>query len=186
MREHELTNPSSSAGTTPFPVIAPPSLRAHHAARRYPSRSRDARRSPARDTGNAGRSPAHDTDDAPPPPRDDEPSPAEPDASPAGPVAVHTPAPVAPRPLPDLVITDLSNVSVAIANHGDAATGPFEVEVDGLAEPLLFPDGLAAGGSTTAGYSCLAPDAFAAIIDPAGTIDESDETNNAASARGMC
>jgi hypothetical protein len=93
--------------------------------------------------------------------------------------------------LPDLVAASMSisldtnclsqtsrmGLRVTVANSGDSDVGSFVVEANGVQQTVS--GGLAAGQSTTlwfAGYRYGTPNTI--IVDPAGLIDEYDETNN--------
>jgi RNA polymerase sigma-70 factor (ECF subfamily) len=79
--------------------------------------------------------------------------------------------------LPDLVVSAATETSITVANAGNAASGPFEVAVEGAA-PLGFA-GLAPGARETRTIpSACAP--RTATVDPAGRVRERNEANNTA------
>jgi hypothetical protein len=87
-------------------------------------------------------------------------------------------------PPPDLVISELTESSIAVKNQGAGGAGPFKATiVDSQRQTLTFNfDGLAAGASATRQFSC--GDLLrsrSATVDSDGRVAESVETNNGAS-----
>jgi hypothetical protein len=100
-----------------------------------------------------------------------------------------------PDPRPDLAVgqvtaTDAGNgrlrYSIAVRNDGRSDVGPFGVAlaVDGATGPPSTVAGLPAGGRTKAivvARACTPGSRIQVTLDPAGAIDEADETDNAVS-----
>jgi hypothetical protein len=80
------------------------------------------------------------------------------------------------RPLPDLVVTALTETSFTVTNTGTAAAGPFVVSVT-LIGTFSIP-GLAAGQSVTRVWSACRRGTLTAIADRGRTVAESNEDNN--------
>lgn len=79
------------------------------------------------------------------------------------------------RPLPDLVITALSERSFTVSNLGSAPAGAFVVSVT-LVGTFTFA-GLAPGQSATRTWSPCRRGTITAIADRGGAVEESDESN---------
>jgi len=100
-----------------------------------------------------------------------------------------------PDPRPDLAIggvtaTDAGagrlRYSIRVRNDGRSDVGPFDtvLSVNGAAQPPATVAGLPAGGATQVAVvapACTAGSQIQITVDPAGTIDEASETNNAVS-----
>lgn len=115
----------------------------------------------------------------PPPPVFEQPPPPPPPV-------VAPPPPPPPPGKPDLVISSVFIDEFTVRNQGAAAAGPFSVSVTQMGLPtqtIQFPAGLAAGAQETRTFTgtCEGPLATA-TADSAGTVEESDETNNARTA----
>lgn len=118
----------------------------------------------------------------------------------AEPPATEEPRPPAPPPpnepsspaAPDvdLLITELTTETITIQNIGEDPAGPFDVHLDYVRtelpdeETFSVPDGLEAGETRSRQFACA--DEVAAEIDPAGSVPESNEENNADFAGGSC
>lgn len=91
-----------------------------------------------------------------------------------------TPSPTQTTPpptgLPDLVVRQVSFNQVTVANIGNAAAGPFVVDV-GPAGTFAV-GGLSAGRSRTIKYPCT-DGTLTAVADASGRVQESNERNNA-------
>jgi hypothetical protein len=81
-----------------------------------------------------------------------------------------------PQPLPDLVVSKLTETSVTVANVGTAPAGPFVVSVT-LIGTFSFA-GLAPGQSATRVWSACRVGTLSAVADRGASVGESDETNN--------
>jgi hypothetical protein len=100
-----------------------------------------------------------------------------------------------PDPRPDLAVgavtaTDAGGGKlrylIRVRNDGRSDVGPFDtvLTVDGAAQPPATVAGLPAGGATRvpiAAPACAPGSRIQIALDPAGTIDEAHETNNAVS-----
>ena len=98
--------------------------------------------------------------------------------------------------LPDLVITgtsfsppnprvgDTVSFAITVANQGNAAAGPFAVDLRGSAgTSRVNLSGLAAGGSVQLSFQqplSASVETFTAIVDPFHQVSEADENNNTA------
>jgi subtilase family serine protease len=81
-------------------------------------------------------------------------------------------------PLPDLVVKTLTSTRVAVANIGNASSGPFSVTVSG--STFAFPS-LRPGEASVETFGCR-EGTLAATADTRGAVTESNETNNSRSA----
>jgi hypothetical protein len=100
-----------------------------------------------------------------------------------------------PDPRPDLAVgtvtaTDAGGgrlrYAIRVRNDGRSDVGPFDavLSVDGAAQPPAIVAGLPAGGATkvfVVAPACRPGSRIQITLDPAGTIDEVSETNNAVS-----
>jgi hypothetical protein len=100
-----------------------------------------------------------------------------------------------PDPRPDLAVgrvtaTDAGSGKlryvIHVRNDGRSDVGPFDtvLSVDGTAQPPATVAGLPAGGATKVAVvapRCAPGSRIQIAVDPAGTIDEASETNNAVS-----
>jgi hypothetical protein len=100
-----------------------------------------------------------------------------------------------PDPRPDLAVGAVTATEagqgrlrylIRVRNDGRSDAGPFDtlLSVDGTAQPPVTVAGLPAGGATTVavvGQRCTLGSSIQIAVDPAGTIDESHESNNAVS-----
>jgi hypothetical protein len=104
-----------------------------------------------------------------------------------------TPACNEPDPRPDLVVGKVTAVAagkgrlrylIAVRNDGRSDVGSFDLvlSVDGAGQPPATVTGLPAGGRTKVAVvapACAPASQIQVALDPAGTIDESNETNDA-------
>jgi hypothetical protein len=100
-----------------------------------------------------------------------------------------------PDPRPDLAVGKVTATAAAagrlryvirVRNDGRSDVGPFDtvLSVDGAAQPPATVAGLPAGGATNVAVvapKCAPGSRIQIALDPAGTIDEARETNNAVS-----
>jgi hypothetical protein len=92
-------------------------------------------------------------------------------------------------PPPDLIVSELTASSITVMNQGGGAAGPFRATItDSQSQVLTFSfDGLAAGATATQQFTC--DDLLRsrrALVDSAGQVAESDETNNSAEGVFAC
>jgi hypothetical protein len=88
------------------------------------------------------------------------------------------------QPLPDLVITALTQTSFVVTNAGTAAAGPFVVSVT-LIGTFSF-TGLAPNQSATRSWSACRSGTLTAVADRGQTVSESNEANNTRSLASAC
>jgi hypothetical protein len=100
-----------------------------------------------------------------------------------------------PDPRPDLAVGRVTATDVGagtyrylirVRNDGRSDVGPFPtvLSVDGAAQPPVTVAGLPAGGATKVAVvapKCVAGSRIQVALDPGGTIDEANETNNTVS-----
>ena len=115
-------------------------------------------------------------------------NPPPPPVPPPGPVTTPPPAPPGPPGgpgSPDLVITAVGPSSVTVKNQGASAAGPFNVTITGRAV-VRATAGLAAGASTTLGYSDpFCGGDYHGIADSSSEVSETDESNNTLDSLGV-
>jgi hypothetical protein len=88
------------------------------------------------------------------------------------------------QPLPDLVVSSLTETSFTVTNAGAAAAGPFVVSVT-LIGTFTFA-GLAPGESQIRTWSACRVGTLTAIADRGGSVAESSEDNNSRSLVSDC
>jgi subtilase family serine protease len=88
------------------------------------------------------------------------------------------------QPLPDLVISALTETSFSVTNSGVAAAGPFVVTV-ALIGTFSF-TGLAPGQSATRTWSVCRRGTLTGVADRGATVAESNEANNTRSLVSDC
>lgn len=88
------------------------------------------------------------------------------------------------RPLPDLVITALTDRSFTVSNLGPVPAGAFAVSVT-LVGTFTFA-GLAPGQSASRTWSPCRRGTITAVADRGGAVEESDERNNTRSITATC
>jgi len=88
------------------------------------------------------------------------------------------------RPLPDLVVSALTETSFTVTNTGTAAAGPFVVSVTLVGTFTI--SGLARGQSATRTWSACRRGTLSAIADRGRAVAESNEDNNARSLVSDC
>ncbi|MCP9487355.1 MAG: sigma-70 family RNA polymerase sigma factor [Gaiellaceae bacterium MAG52_C11] len=88
------------------------------------------------------------------------------------------------RPLPDLVVSELTESGFTVANSGAAAAGAFVVSVT-LVGTFTF-SGLEPGQSASRTWSACRRGTLTAIADRGRSVTESDEDNNARSLASDC
>jgi len=87
-------------------------------------------------------------------------------------------------PLPDLVLSKLTETSLTVTNAGTAAAGPFVVTVT-LIGTFTIP-GLAPGASATRTWSVCPRGTLLATADRGAAVAESNESNNTATLVSDC
>lgn len=88
------------------------------------------------------------------------------------------------RPLPDLVVSQLTTSSVTVTNVGTAPAGPSVLSVTLIGTFSI--QALQPGQSTTRGWSVCRAGTLTAIADRGRAVAESDEANNSASLVSTC